>query len=311
MRIFLAVAIAGALALAGRVLNLRARSAPDPGPPFRASCRRVPRAGGAAVAWTLGDGPPVLLVHGVYAGASAYEWRHVAAELATDHLVAAVDLPGFGASERPPLRYDSEAYVRFLSGFCERMFAQPPVVVASGLSAAFAVAAASAEPRFASRLVLCCPTGMEPLGAGPSLRRAAIQTALMLPGMGDMAVLLLGRRRTVDRFVRNYTYFDDSRLEPDAIRYLRAQILRPGSRFSLAAFLAGALDCQIRAEMAGLEIPVDIVWGRQAEFTPLEQAADFLEALPSTRLHVIERCGNSPHLERPHEFLAAAFGTDR
>jgi len=50
---------------------------------------------------TAGSGPPLVLVHGV--GTSAVEWSWVLPTRAPDHLVYAIDLPGFDGSARPPI----------------------------------------------------------------------------------------------------------------------------------------------------------------------------------------------------------------
>jgi alpha-beta hydrolase superfamily lysophospholipase len=54
-----------------------------------------------------GTGSPVLLVHGLHAGASSYEWRHTIDSLAERYTVFALDLLGFGRSARPRVRYTS------------------------------------------------------------------------------------------------------------------------------------------------------------------------------------------------------------
>ena len=301
--------VASLLALAGRVLNLRARSAPDPGPPFAARRHEIQWQGTRLVFWEAGEGPPLLLVHGIYAGASAYEWRRIVPALAEKHRVVAVDLPGFGASCRQARLYSAATYVDCLGELRERLFAEPPEVIAAGLSGAFAIGAAASRPGFCSRLVLSCPTGLEALSQPAGALRLVVRSALSLPGLGDAATVLLGRRRTVGRYLRNYTYFDERELEPEAIEYFRAQVLRPGARYALAAYMAGALNRDVRAELDRVQVPLDIVWGRQAEFTPAEQSLAFIDRQPAARLHILERCGNAPQMERPAEFVEIVDGS--
>src|SRR5215207_7878329 len=63
---------------------------------------------GHRIAYTKrGDGPPVLLVHGIHAAAWSYEWRSNVDALARGHTVYTVDLLGFGQSDRPGTRYSS------------------------------------------------------------------------------------------------------------------------------------------------------------------------------------------------------------
>src|SRR5215213_10309555 len=83
-----------------------------------------------------GEGRPVLLVHGLHAGASSYEWRHVVPALAERYSVVAVDLLGFGRSDRPAARYTPGLYQALLGDLVARVVREPCAVVASGLTAA-------------------------------------------------------------------------------------------------------------------------------------------------------------------------------
>ncbi len=64
-----------------------------------------------------GEGRPLLLVHGIGAGSSAYEWRHNFETLSRDFRVFAPDLPGFGRSDRRDLDYTADLYVLALFDF--------------------------------------------------------------------------------------------------------------------------------------------------------------------------------------------------
>src|SRR3954471_24952414 len=54
---------------------------------------------------TMGEGPPLVLVHGIHAAASSFEMRNVFEPLSQRHTVYALDLLGFGKSERPDVPY--------------------------------------------------------------------------------------------------------------------------------------------------------------------------------------------------------------
>src|SRR5919107_2064560 len=68
-----------------------------------------------------GEGKPVLLLHGIYPGASSFEWRHVVPMLAERHSVIAVDLLGFGRSDRPAARYTPGLYQALLGDLVSRV----------------------------------------------------------------------------------------------------------------------------------------------------------------------------------------------
>src|SRR5580704_1082329 len=64
-----------------------------------------------------GKGHPVLLLHGIYAGASSYEWRKNFDTLSEHYQVTALDWLGFGLSDKPRIRYDSSIYIEQLVQF--------------------------------------------------------------------------------------------------------------------------------------------------------------------------------------------------
>ena len=107
-----------------------------------------------------GEGRPVLLLHGIYPGASSFEWRHVVPALAEQHRVIAVDLLGFGRSDRPAARYTPGLYQALLGDVISRVVREPCAVVASGLTAAQLVALAGRDPRHIASMALVAPTGV-------------------------------------------------------------------------------------------------------------------------------------------------------
>lgn len=89
---------------------------------------------------TLGEGDPVVLVHGIGGGSSVFQYRKNAAALAdAGYKVYALDLLGFGRSSSPEVRYTQDLLVGQLTEFLEGVLETPAAVVANGLSAAYAV----------------------------------------------------------------------------------------------------------------------------------------------------------------------------
>jgi len=110
-----------------------------------------------------GEGPPLVMVHGVGAGESSYEWRNNFAALSEHFRVYAVDLPGFGRSARRDIAYTADLYITALVDFIRDVVQEPAHILASSLSGAYAVKLASLRPELVERLVLVEPTGLERL----------------------------------------------------------------------------------------------------------------------------------------------------
>src|SRR5690606_28239630 len=109
-----------------------------------------------AVRFGSGDTTMVLL-HGY--GESLMSWRALSGQLAQRFRIVAVDLPGFGLSDKPAGPYDLEAMHRRLSDFISRHTDGPVVVVGHSMGGEIAAALALSEPRIVAA-VLIAPAGL-------------------------------------------------------------------------------------------------------------------------------------------------------
>src|SRR5207237_9181417 len=114
------------------------------------------------------SGSPLVFIHGIGAGSSSFMWRKNFDELAKHFRVYAVDLLGFGFSDKPSAApYSADLYVELISDFLREVVARPAAIVAHTLSAAFAVRVADERPELINSLVLVSPTGADSLSARP------------------------------------------------------------------------------------------------------------------------------------------------
>jgi len=103
-------------------------------------------------------GPPLLFLHGVFPGASSFEWSRIYPRFAETWRVLVPDMVGFGESQRPDPAPTAEEQVRSLAEFLDAIVpGESAVIVASGLSANIALLFASRHPEKASRLILWMP----------------------------------------------------------------------------------------------------------------------------------------------------------
>lgn len=251
-----------------------------------------------------GAGRPALLIHSINAAASAFEMRAPFTGLGDGFAVHALDLLGYGNSDRPARRYSAEDYVDQI-GAALAEIGEPTALVASSLGAAYAVAAAARWPERVSALVLACPTGMGQLAdpAGPV--GWAIYRVLRGP-VGRAIFKLLTSRGGVRLFLGRQAYHDPRFMTDDVVEGFYQTSRIPGAYYAPICFLTGLLNCDIRQIFPTLCQPVLLVWGRQATTTPLRSADAFLAANPRARLEVIDRASMLVQDERPAEFNSLA-----
>ncbi len=289
-----AAGVVGGAVLANRLLKRRAAAFDSP----LSGVERTYRWRGIETAYTVAgdpDDPDLLLCHSIHAGASSHEFQPVFDRLAEDYHVYAVDLPGFGRSERPPLVYSPTLYAEFLSDFADDV-TDEPIVVASSLTGSFAVDAAT-ETDF-EHLVLICPT------AETSDERPWVRTLLRTPILGTTLFNLLASKPSIRYFYDRDGYYDSDRLSEAEVEYAWQSAHQPGARYAPASFASGTLDPEfdLQTELAALDTPTTLVWGRDAELIPLRDGRTLADAA-NLELVVIDYSTLLPHAEHPEKFV--------
>ena len=242
------------------------------------------------------DAPDMVLLHGANASGSSHEFRGVFDALAEEYHVIAPDLPGFGRSDRPPLMYSGSLYTTFVEDFFTEM-ADEPTVLASSLSGAYAAVAAQSVPL--EELVLVCPTAET-----MPWRRVWLRSLLRTPILGEALFNLITSKPSIRHFNADHGYYDTDNITDELVDYQWRTAHQPGGRFAPASFIAGFLDpdVDLGTVLADIDAPTTIVWGRQAETTPLERGKR-LAAAADCQLIVFDETDLQPHVEHADQFV--------
>ncbi len=259
----------------------------------------------------VGSGPPLVLVHGIGAGCSSFEWRGVLASLSEKYTVYALDLPGFGKSDKPALAYTPEVFIQSIERFCREVVGigdgrGEADIIASSLSAAFVIALSQRDPSLFRRLVLVAPTGFEALAHEPDpVASGAAYATLKTPVLGTSIYNAIASRVGMREYLIRRIYHNPELVTDALVAQYHTAAHQPGGESVLPAFVSGRLNLDVSGLFSGVvDLPL-LVWGRHAKETPLHQAEPFLSANPNAKLEVIEGAGMLPHDEQPEAFLAA------
>ncbi len=103
------------------------------------------------------------------------------------------------------------------------------------------------------------------------------------------------------RYYLRRVYADPNAVTPKLVKTYYAQTHKPGARYPVASLISGALDAPVRDLYGLLKMPILLVWGQHARFTPLEQARAFRQANPRAETRVYD-CGDLPQEEKASEF---------
>jgi len=247
-----------------------------------------------------GSGPFVLLVHGIYAGSSSYEFRKLFPKLAEQNRVVAIDLLGCGRSERPNIDYSAETFISQVCDAVQTFGPRASAIVGSSLGGAYTIASAGRLRGKLDGIVAICPTGLDNqlqhYPPGPAQR--AITAFFRSPIYGEAGFNALASRPSIRWFLTNQAYADPASATDEVVDYFSHITHRPGSRFVPAHFVGGALNCDISADLPQLSVPLLVLWGERASFpSPVTSAPRYVDGVPRAKLTAFPHSKLLPHEE--------------
>jgi pimeloyl-ACP methyl ester carboxylesterase len=249
-----------------------------------------------------GEGPAVVLIHGV-AGRAA-QWDETVQLLAEHHTVVAPDLLGHGDSAKPRGDYSLGAHASGIRDLLVGLGIEHASLVGHSLGGGIAMQFAYQYPERCERLVLVSSGGLG--GEVHALLRAATLPGaeLVLPVLANPRLLgivsviprALGRlglqtRPDLAEMARGYQSLSNAEARSAFIHTVRAVIDPTGQRVNASDRL-----------YLSSKMPSMIVWGRRDRIIPVAHAEPAHDAMPGSRLELFERAGHFPHLDEPLRF---------
>jgi pimeloyl-ACP methyl ester carboxylesterase len=257
-------------------------------------------------------GPPLLLIHSVNAAASAYEVRPLFERYRQSRRVYALDLPGFGFSERSDRAYSPRLYADAILDMLDEIRrdcgAEATDALALSLGCEFLARAAGEQPGRFQSVALVSPTGMaegeEFYGAEGSVRgyRAA-KSFWEFPLWGQAFFDLLSSRAS-QRFFLAKTFGSNQAVNDGLLAYDYLTAHQRGARHAPYAFISGLLfSADITRVYESLDMPVWVAHGVRGDFTDYGGVRRYA-ARPNWDVRVFQT-GAIPYFERPDEFAQA------
>lgn len=245
--------------------------------------------------------PPLLLLHSVNAAASAYEMLPLFKYYSASRVVCALELPGFGGSERSDRSYSArlmtDAVHEILTELRRRCGDGPVDALALSLSCEFLARAATEWPSAFRSLGFISPTGFNRRATltGKGHRGMAPLLALLRRGPWRRSLFNLLTSRAVIRYFLNKTW-GSRHIDEGLLDYDWITARQPGARHAPYHFVSGFLFSRDAQQLyRALEQPIWMAHGSRGDFTDYTRAADFA-ALPNWRIQAM-RTGALPHFE--------------
>ena len=266
--------------------------------PARLKFRTLETECGKVSTFEAGSGEPIVLLHGL--GATKAEFLPTVPALAPEFRTIAIDLPGFGDSDKPfPAAYDARFFARWVRSLLDALELDHTHLLGHSMGGRVALEVGMRHPDRLDRLVL-----MTPSMAWLADRRWAPALKLVRPELG---IIQPTPKNFVEGVIKRVVPQADHHFVAPALDEFLRSYLTPRGR---VAFYAAARNIYLEEPerfWAGLETlsPESLfIWGRRDGLVPIGFARHVRERLPAAR-HCELDCGHVPQLERPAQLHSA------
>lgn len=252
--------------------------------------------------------PPLLLVHGF--GASTDHWRKNVAGLSADFEVWAIDLLGFGRSQKPDIVYSGDLWRDQLHDFITEVIRHPVVLAGNSLGGYASLCVAAQRPQSAVGLVL-----LNCAGAFTETAQAA-QPNLVQQWLGDFVRSLLlqplpsfllfqyVRQKSVIRKTLEKVYLDRSAVTDQLVEDIYRPSCDPGAPAVFAAVFKSPRGEKNDVLLSQMRCPLLMLWGEGDPWMNVRsRGALFRQHYPSLTEHYLNS-GHCPHDEVPEQVNA-------
>ena len=252
-----------------------------------------------------GEGQPLLLIHGF--GASIGHWRKNIPTLAdAGYQVFALDLLGFGGSDKPALDYSVELWQQQLYDFWESHIQQPTVFVGNSIGGLLTLMMMSEYPAISAGAVLInCAGGLnhrpEELHFPLNVVMGTFTKLVSTPGIGEF-VFNQVRRKSQIRNTLKQVYRDRAAVTEELVDLLYHPSCDPGAQKVFASVLSAPPGPKPEALLPQRQCPLLVLWGEDDPWTPIQGAKiyqDLSDSDDNVEFYPIPKAGHCAHDEKP------------
>lgn len=248
--------------------------------------------------------PAVLLLHGF--GASVGHWRGNYKTLAEHHHVYALDLLGFGNSEKPPSFYGISVWVEQVFDFWQTFIRQPIVIVGNSIGALVALMATHLHPEISKGIVaISLPdlSELEELVPKPVRPIKRSLEAIVGKLLSPVLFYFIRRPQSIKFVLESFAYSDRTRVDDELVQIIArpAQDPQAATAFyylNVSMNQAEALPTTKEA-IAQLQVPILILWGTKDRFIPISLGRKLVTYSSLAQLIELPNLGHCPQDEAP------------
>jgi pimeloyl-ACP methyl ester carboxylesterase len=254
--------------------------------------------------WVVGEGEPVLLLHGVTN--SVEDWLLNVEALAESYRVFAVDLMGHGKTDKPATAsYHINDHALFITTFMDAIQVKQASIVGHSLGGWITLDLAINHPTYVNKLVLVDPAGLGKETPTPI-------RLLTLPGLGEILGSMF-LKVDFGKFLETQRQnWPDAEVVPDEMIRLKYEATRqPDLKPTILKTLRALVNIFGTKESAYLPVikglpsikkPMLVIWGREDKLAPVAWTRIIADSCPQAMVEIFDDCGHDAMVEKPDKF---------
>lgn len=249
--------------------------------------------------------PPLLLIHGF--GASTDHWRKNISELSQEFEVYAIDLLGFGRSQKPAWQYSGELWRDQLHDFITENIQRPTVIAGNSLGGYSGLCVAAEYPQSVAGMILLNSAGpftdTNPLGAKKvnPIQKAIAKTlqGVLRQAWANQLLFTFVRQKSRIRSTLKKVYLDQSAITDQLVEDIYRPSCDQGAAQVFGSVFSTPQGKKVDQLLGAMSCPLMMIWGEGDPWmNSRARGAKFREFYPSLTEHYIN-AGHCPHDESP------------
>lgn len=251
-----------------------------------------------------GKGSPILLVHDMLPGGSGYEWNKIVDDLALEHTVYVIDLPGCGRSEKQNMTYTNFVFVQAICDFVKDVIKEKTDVIVNGFSSSFVVMACHNEKELFNKIMMVNPVNPASLKQMPGKKEKILRKCLEIPVFGTLVYHMIVSREAInDYFIEDYA-FDPFHPDIELQDAFYEAAHRGGcyAKCVYANMISKFMNIDISRAVKAMDNSVYIIEG-EAENNGSAIAEVYQSFNPSIEVESVKHTKHFPHFEDPEGFM--------
>lgn len=239
-----------------------------------------------------GKGPHLILIHGI--GASVYVWRFLIPLISKYFTVTAIDLLGFGWSEKPKnFKYDLNSQCDVIMEALKKLKIKNGFILGSSMGGAIALRLAQVHPDFFKKVVAISPAA-DPQIAYVNLKHLSFLTPFVQPIISE---------RFIKQFLRRVVS-KKSLITKESIQFYTAPYRSLGALNAFTKSFTLLKDPAVFSNLNSISQPTLILWGEKDKIIPIKYSKKIISQIPKAVLETHKSAGHHPQEDEP-EWIAS------